>query len=106
MVSIQYAWFKVYSELDRKDSARMVFRKLSEFKRAPDKFRIRANIELAKNTPNDSTSILMLARLRKLIKNSDNRKFLNELYYQAGVIQEGRNKLIQRLAKKKNLPFQ
>ncbi|PHO01196.1 hypothetical protein CSC82_24905 [Rhodobacteraceae bacterium 4F10] len=82
---------QVYSELDRKDSARMVFRKLSEFKRAPDKFRIRANIELAKNTPNDSTSILMLARLRKLIKNSDNRKFLNELYYQAGVIQEGRN---------------
>ncbi|MEQ3500818.1 tetratricopeptide repeat protein [Tenacibaculum sp. SSH1-16] len=82
---------QVYSELDRKDSARMVFRRLSEFKRAPDKFRIRANIELAKNTPNDSTSILMLARLRKLIKNSDNRKFLNELYYQAGVIQEGRN---------------
>lgn len=82
---------QIYSELDRKDSARMVFRKLSEFKKAPDKFRIRANIELAKNTPNDSTSILMLARLRKLIKNPDNRKFLNELYYQAGVIQEGRN---------------
>ena len=82
---------QIYSELDRKDSARMVFRKLADHKRAPDRFRIRADIELAKNTPNDSTSILMLARLRKLIKNSDNRKFLNELYYQAGVIQEGRN---------------
>ncbi|CAM1369826.1 Protein involved in gliding motility SprE [Tenacibaculum sediminilitoris] len=82
---------QIYSELDRKDSARMMFTKLADYKRAPDKFRIKAEVELAKNTPNDSTSILMLARLRKLIKNSDNRKFLNELYYQAGVIQEGRN---------------
>ncbi|WGH74731.1 hypothetical protein P8625_11640 [Tenacibaculum tangerinum] len=82
---------QIYSELERKDSARMVFKKLADYKKAPDKYRIRANIELAKNTPNDSTSILMLARLKKLIKNSDNRKFLSELYYQAGVIQEGRN---------------
>ncbi|CAM1338981.1 type IX secretion system periplasmic lipoprotein PorW/SprE [Tenacibaculum aestuarii] len=82
---------QVYSELDRKDSARMVFKKLAESRKAPDRFRIRAEIEYAKNTPNDSASIVVLARMKKLIKNTDNRKFLNALYYQAGVLEEGRN---------------
>ncbi len=82
---------QIYSELGRKDSARMVFKKLADTKKAPFRYRIRSNIELAKNTPNDSASIVVLARLKKLIKNSDNRKFLNALYYQAGVLEEGRN---------------
>ncbi|TDQ28563.1 type IX secretion system periplasmic lipoprotein PorW/SprE [Tenacibaculum caenipelagi] len=82
---------QIYSELNRKDSARMVFKKLAESRKAPHRFRIRADIELAKNTPNDSASIVVLARLKKLIKNTDNRKFLNALYYQAGVLEEGRN---------------
>ena len=82
---------QIYSELNRKDSARMVFKKLAVSKKFPHKFRIRADIELAKNTPNDSASVVVLARLKKLIKNSDNRKFLNALYYQAGVLEEGRN---------------
>ena len=70
----------------------MVFQKLADYKRAPYKYRIRANIELAKNTQHDSASVLVLDRLKKLIRNSDNRKFLNALYYQAGVIEQGRNK--------------
>ncbi|MGB1042847.1 MAG: tetratricopeptide repeat protein [Tenacibaculum sp.] len=81
---------QIYSELDRKDSARMVFNKLSLNKKAPHKYRIRSSIELAKNAKNDSSSIVVLARLKKLIRNSDNRKFLNALYYQAGVLEEGR----------------
>lgn len=83
---------QIYSELDRKDSARMVFKKLADYKKAPYKYRIRANVELAKNTANDSSSVLVLSRLKKLIKNTDNRKFLNVLYYQAGVLEVGRNK--------------
>lgn len=82
---------QIYSELDRRDSARMVFNKLADYKKAPYKYRIRANIELAKNTENDSASIVVLARMKKLIRNSDNRKYLNALYYQAGVLEEGRN---------------
>ncbi|WP_272150872.1 tetratricopeptide repeat protein [Tenacibaculum aiptasiae] len=82
---------QIYSELDRRDSARMVFKKLADYRKAPYKYRIRANIELAKNTENDSASIVVLARLKKLIRNSDNRKYLNALYYQAGVLEEGRN---------------
>ncbi|CAL2091803.1 T9SS lipoprotein precursor SprE [Tenacibaculum sp. 190524A02b] len=83
---------QIYSELNRKDSARMVFKKLADYRRAPYKYRIRANIELAKNTPNDSASVVVLSRIKKLIKNTDNRKFLNALYYQAGVLEKGRNK--------------
>lgn len=82
---------QIYSELGRKDSARMVFKKLADTKKAPFRYRIRSNIELAKNTPNDSASVVVLARLKKLIRNSDNRKFLNALYYQTGVLEEGRN---------------
>mgnify|MGYP005989067977 FL=1 len=84
---------QIYSELNHKDSARVVFNKLAESKKAPYKYRIRANIEMAKNTENDSASIVVLARLKKLIRNSDNRKFLNALYYQAGVLEVGRNKI-------------
>ena len=83
---------QIYSELGRRDSARMVFNKLISTKKAPYKYRIRANIEMAKNTELDSASILVLVKLKKLIRNSDNRKFLNALYYQAGAIQVGRNK--------------
>jgi tetratricopeptide (TPR) repeat protein len=82
---------QIYSELNYRDSARIVFNKLASTKKAPYKYRIRANIEMAKNTENDSASIVVLAKLKKLIRNSDNRKFLNALYYQAGVLEVGRN---------------
>ncbi|MFV0247577.1 MAG: tetratricopeptide repeat protein [Tenacibaculum sp.] len=79
---------QIYSELGKIDSASIVFKSLAHQKKAPQKYRIRAEIELAKNTKNDSASALKaLNRLKKLIKNTDNRKFLNALYYQAGVIQ-------------------
>uniref|UniRef100_UPI0038CD7B78 tetratricopeptide repeat protein n=1 Tax=Tenacibaculum pacificus TaxID=3018314 RepID=UPI0038CD7B78 len=83
---------QIYSELNYRDSARVVFNKLANTKKAPYKYRIRASVEMAKNTENDSASIVVLAKLKKLIRNSDNRKFLNALYYQAGVLEIGRNK--------------
>ncbi|CAL2081304.1 tetratricopeptide repeat protein [Tenacibaculum sp. 190524A05c] len=82
---------QIYSELNRKDSARMVFRKLADEKWVPEKYRIHASIEMVKNIEaKDSSNVLLVDRLRKLIRNSDNRKYLNELYYQAGVLQEDR----------------
>ncbi|MFY7671843.1 tetratricopeptide repeat protein [Tenacibaculum sp. MEBiC06402] len=82
---------QIYSELNRKDSARMVFRKLADERWVPEKYRIHASIEMVKNIESkDSSNVLLVDRLRKLIRNSDNRKYLNELYYQAGVLQEDR----------------
>ncbi len=87
----QFILGQIYSEQDKRDSARMVFNQLADQKKAPFKYRIRANIELAKNTENDSASVLVLSRIKKLIRNTDNRKFLNALYYQAGVLELGRD---------------
>lgn len=82
---------QIYSELGRKDSARAVFKQLADTRRTPEKYRIHASIELVKNMQeNDSSNVLLIDRVRKLIRNSDNRKYLNKLYYQAGVLQEDR----------------
>lgn len=82
---------QIYSELNYKDSARMVFRKLADERWVPEKYRIHAAIEMVKNIEvKDSSNVLLVDRMRKLIRNSDNRKYLNELYFQAGVLQEDR----------------
>ena len=81
---------QIYSELNRKDSAVAVFKELADTRIAPYKYRIRANVEMAKNIENDSVALAALYRMRKLIRNTDNRKFLDALYYQAGVLEERR----------------
>lgn len=77
---------QMYSDENKKDSANLVYKRLINFKKAPYKYRIHANIELARNTTNDSSSMAVLERLRKLIKNRDNRPYLDELYYQTAVL--------------------
>lgn len=79
---------QIYSNQNKKDSATVVFNALSEFKKAPYKYRINANIELAKNLPEDSSSVAILDRLEKLIKNRDNRPYLDALYYQKAILLE------------------
>ena len=71
-----------------KDTASIVFKKLINFKQAPYKFRIHAEIELAKNSVSDSSSSAIIERYKKLIKNRDNRPYLDEIYYQIAVLQE------------------
>lgn len=77
---------QIYAQENKKDSAVFVFDQLSNFKKAPYKYKIHAIIELAKNAPNDSVSSMVLNRLRKLIKKRENRPYLDELYYQVGNI--------------------
>tara|TARA_R110001632_G_scaffold34766_3_gene88167 strand:- start:15881 stop:18091 length:2211 start_codon:yes stop_codon:yes gene_type:complete len=76
-----------------KDTASFVFQKLINFKKAPYKYRIYANIELAKNSVSDSSSVALLKRYRKLIKNRDNRPYLDGLYYQVAILEEGRDSI-------------
>jgi tetratricopeptide (TPR) repeat protein len=84
---------QIYSKQDKKDSAAMVFRKLIDFKKAPYKFRIHANVELAKNFSRDSSSVGLIADLQKMIKNRDNRPYLDELYYQVGILEENNDSI-------------
>ncbi|MFT6959882.1 MAG: hypothetical protein ACJA17_000979 [Polaribacter sp.] len=79
---------QIYAKESKKDSAAIVFNRLSQFKKAPYKYKIHAIIELAKNSPNDAVSSAVLERLRKLIKNRENRPYLDELYYQTAVIHQ------------------
>ena len=66
----------------------MVFNQLTAFKEAPIKYKIHANIALAKNTFNDSLANDILNRLEELIDNRDNRPYLDQLYYQVAVLHE------------------
>ena len=79
---------QMYSNENQKDSAFYIFNKLANFRKAPYKYKIHANIELAKNFSKDSLSTTLLERMHKLIKNRDNRPYLDELYYQTAVLQQ------------------
>jgi len=76
---------QIYAKENKKDSATIVFNKLSNFKKAPYKYKIHSVIELAKNASNDSVSSSVLKRLRKLIEKRENRPYLDQLYYQVGL---------------------
>ena len=79
---------QMYSSENKKDSASAVFNKIINFKKAPDKYKMHANIELAKNSTSDSASVVILEKMHKLIEDRDNRKYLDELYYQVGFLHE------------------
>ncbi len=84
---------QMYANQNKKDSAAVVFQKLISIKKAPYKYKIHAHIELAKNTTKDSSSVALIPMFLKLIKNRDNRKYLDELYYQTGVLEENRDSI-------------
>ena len=79
---------QMYAKENKKDSAVVVFNQLTAFKEAPIKYKIHANIALAKNTFNDSLANDILNRLEELIDNRDNRPYLDQLYYQVAVLHE------------------
>ena len=79
---------QIYSSENKKDSASVIFKKIINFRKAPEKYKMHANIELAKNTTSDSTSVVILNKMQKLVKDRDNRKYLDELYYQIGLLHE------------------
>jgi tetratricopeptide (TPR) repeat protein len=84
---------QMYSDENKKDSAFSIFEKLANFKKAPYKYKIHANIELVKNFSKDSLSTTLLARMQKLIKNRENRPYLDELYYQTAVLHQNNDSI-------------
>ena len=84
---------QMFSDENKKDSAFYVFEKLVNFKKAPYKYKIHANIELAKNFSGDSLSTTLLERMQKLIKNRENRPYLDELYYQTAVLHQNNDSI-------------
>ncbi len=84
---------QLYSLDKIKDTASLVFNQLINFKKAPYKYKIYAAIQLAKNSVTDSSSNALLERYRKMIKNRDNRPYLDALYYQVATLEEERDSI-------------
>lgn len=83
---------QLYSEKGLKDSSNIAFQKVIDFKKAPYKYKIHAQLEKAKNATNKLDAASTLAVLKKLVKDRDNRPFLGELYYRIGMIEQENNK--------------
>ncbi|MDJ0645134.1 MAG: hypothetical protein QNJ57_04040 [Flavobacteriaceae bacterium] len=78
---------QLYRQQQKIDSSNMAFEALINFKKAPYRYKIHAEIDRAKNYSNSDSTELVLKNLYKLIKNRDNRPYLDELYYQTGSIE-------------------
>ncbi len=84
---------QIYREEKQIDSSNMVFETLSYMKKIPQKYKVHAVLERAKNyNAADSTDLTIYA-LHELIDNRDNRPYLDELYYQAGLISQKKDSL-------------
>ncbi|WP_144439121.1 tetratricopeptide repeat protein [Lutibacter profundi] len=78
---------QVYREKKLIDSSNISFQELINFKKAPFKYKIHAYIEKAKNVSTKEEALATIAILKKLLKDRDNRPYLEEIYYQLGAIE-------------------
>jgi len=81
---------QIYREQDSIKFSNNFFNQLLNFKKAPYKFKVQAQIELAKNyqAPDSVQANLLLETLDKMIKNYDNKAFTGSLYYEMGTIED------------------
>lgn len=86
-----YVLGQIFGQEQNKDSAQIVFNKLRLLKKAPYKYKIHSHIELAKNTTSDSSAVVMIDKLKKLIKKRENRPYLDALYYQLAEMESDRD---------------
>ncbi len=78
---------QLYREQNNIDSSNIAFEKLINFRRAPYRYKIHAQIDRAKNYASSDSTALVFKTLNKLIKDRDNRPYLDELYYQKALIE-------------------
>tara|TARA_R110001583_G_scaffold103863_3_gene251136 strand:+ start:24642 stop:26783 length:2142 start_codon:yes stop_codon:yes gene_type:complete len=82
---------QIYRENKFIDSSNTSFQKVIDFKKSPFKYKIHAHIEKAKNVSTNEEALATVEVLNKLIKDRDNRPYLDELYYQLGDIEKTTN---------------
>lgn len=78
---------QLYREQQNIDSSNIAFEQLINFRRAPYRYKIHAQIDRAKNYGSTDSTALVFKTLNKLIKDRDNRPYLDELYYQKALIE-------------------
>ncbi len=82
---------QIYREQKLIDSSNIAFQKVIDLKKVPYKYSIHAQIEKAKNINSKEDAVTTSADLNKLIKDRDNRPYLDELYYHLGIIEKEHN---------------
>ncbi|MBS3993480.1 MAG: tetratricopeptide repeat protein [Bacteroidetes bacterium] len=75
---------QLFRQQKQLDSSNYAFTKIVNNKKSPFKYKINASIELAKNVESTENVKLMVEKLEDLIKNRDNRAYLDKLYYHLG----------------------
>lgn len=85
-----YILAQLYQTRNQKDSSNLVLDKLLSLKRIPYKYKIHSKIEKIKNV---TASVAAQKQIRKLIKNIDNKPYLDLLYYQLGNLQKDNDSL-------------
>ena len=88
---------QLYREKVQIDSSNLSFNALLNYKKAPYKFKVQAQIELAKNyeAAKDSVGGVLMMKLEKMIKDFNNSPYLGGLYYVMGDIKHKNNDLTQ-----------
>lgn len=74
---------QLYQVEKEKDSSNIAFNKILKLKRIPYKYKVYSNIESIKNTIENKEN-----KLKKLIKNIDNKPYLSTIYYYLGKAQK------------------
>jgi tetratricopeptide repeat protein len=82
---------QIYREKKLIDSSNYAFQKIIDFKKAPFKYKIHAHIEIAKNVSSKEEVLTTVEKLNKLVKDRDNRPYLDELYFQLGTLEKENN---------------
>ncbi len=82
---------QIYREQKFIDSSNISFQKIIDMKKALFKYKIHAQIEKAKNITTKEDAVNTIAELIKLVKDRDNRPYLDELYYHLGLIETSQN---------------
>ncbi|WP_299527898.1 hypothetical protein [uncultured Lutibacter sp.] len=77
---------QIYREKNLIDSSNVSFQKLINFKKSPFKYKIHAHIEKAKNISTKEEKLATIQIFKKLIKDRDNRPYLDQLNYHLGLL--------------------
>lgn len=77
---------QIYREKKLIDSSNIAFQNIIDFKKSPFKYKINAHIEKAKNVSSKEEVIATIEIFNKLIKDRDNRPYLDKLYYHKGIL--------------------
>ncbi len=78
---------QIYHKNNEKDSSNWAFNNLIKYRRFPYKYRIHAKIEKIKNNAELGQEANSLKELSKLAKDSDNKPYLDVVYYQMGMLE-------------------